>query len=238
MQYGIKNNFQAPPHSFVLKSHAHVTGTASSFSADSTSVDQEMVDYDDSQHGNGEDTAPQAGPRPAVSDHRLFIQLRDAVDGYQSTANYCCGGSIPISPSAETRQIVVNVPGTSNFPIVAPPVTLRWDTPGNPDLAQKIQFPLDGQNPNSNALLQGLFRACSPGTFGLGGGNIGNVPYHRAGKLDRERFSSNFHPHDYGIVDAVQQILLPDFNSPGLDGRADHRGVLAELHQFNVSCRE
>lgn len=32
-----------------------------------------------------------------LAEEHLLKQLSNAVDGYQSTASYCCGGSIPIS---------------------------------------------------------------------------------------------------------------------------------------------
>lgn len=55
--------------------------------------------------------------------------------------------------------------------------------------------------------------------------------------MDAELFSSNFHPGEYGILDAVKQVLLPGFGvgRDGKVGREEHRGVRAELYKLNVS---
>jgi hypothetical protein len=48
-------------------------------------------------------------------------------------------------------------------------------------------------------------------------------------------FSVDFHPHDYSIVNAISQILLPEVDVKFLEERGEHRGVLAELYKVNVS---
>ncbi|KAL9015715.1 MAG: hypothetical protein Q9180_008847, partial [Flavoplaca navasiana] len=63
-------------------------------------------------------------------------------------------------------------------------------------------------------------------TFGLGNRDVLDEGYRKAGKLDNTAFSTDFHPHDYGIVDAVQQILMPQ-------GGEAH-GVRAELYKLNI----
>lgn len=166
-----------------------------------------------------------------MAEKRVLDQLKEAVTGYQATANYCCGGSIPISATAS--QPNAERPGTSKIPITSPPTVLRWDIPDNDGLSKKVQFPLLEVS-DSNSSLEDLLAACAPATFGLGGEDVLDETYRKAGKLDRSQFSIDFHPHDYGIVDAISQILLPDFKSPGMKGRGEHRGVLAELYKFNV----
>lgn len=96
---------------------------------------------------------------------------------------------------------------------------------------------MSSEAPDNKSSLDGLVAACAPATFGLGGEDVLDETYRKAGKLDRSQFAIDFHPHDYGIVDAISQILLPDFRSPGMEGRGEHRGVFAELYKLNVGVR-
>lgn len=68
--------------------------------------------------------------------------------------------------------------------------------------------------------------------------------YRKAMKLDRDQFAVDFHPNDYGIVDAIRQVLLSGLQKfeagqehPFLQSRAEHRGVTAGLYKLNVSSR-
>jgi hypothetical protein len=79
-----------------------------------------------------------------------------------------------------------------------------------------------------------LLKMCDPATFGLGGKDVLDEQYRKAGKLDKTQFSTGFHPHDYGIVDTIKQTLLPNALSHVMEGRVAHRGVMAELYKLNV----
>lgn len=56
--------------------------------------------------------------------------------------------------------------------------------------------------------------------------------YRKASKLDATCFTTNFHPHDYGILQDIERILLPAFDK-GLDSDAAIM-VQAELYKLNV----
>lgn len=90
--------------------------------------------------------------------------------------------------------------------------------------------------------MQELLGACSPATFGSNGKDILDEEYRKAIKLDWSNFAVDFYPHDYGIVDAIAQTLLPRINplragAFGTNGNdnSEHWGVRCELYKLNVS---
>jgi len=105
--------------------------------------------------------------------------------------------------------------------------------------ARYVHFPLDapveGHHTDTQpAMFQERLEACNPATFGISGRDVFDEQYRKAGKLDVNRFSTIFHPHDYGIVDTISQVLLPSALSQVMKDRVQHRGVLAELYKLNV----
>ncbi|KAH6719680.1 hypothetical protein BKA61DRAFT_707506 [Leptodontidium sp. MPI-SDFR-AT-0119] len=184
----------------------------------------------------------------ALTSTFLLEDLKSAVSGYQSTASYCLGGSIPIrssnsAPSSKGKGKDQSL-DSAGTPITSPPIILRFDTRSTfaststqsspAPTINKITFPFhsDPHPNNTNPILTSLLHACKPATFGFNGGDVLDETYRKAGKLDAENFSTNFHPADLGILDAVQQVLLPGL-SVGV-GREEHRGVRAELYKLNV----
>ncbi|KAL8735797.1 MAG: hypothetical protein Q9166_000661 [cf. Caloplaca sp. 2 TL-2023] len=107
-----------------------------------------------------------------------------------------------------------------------PDVTIRWDTEGYLD-HHKVSFPLSENDTASESLVQ----HCQPVTFGHGDRDVLDETYRKASKLDNTAFSTNFHPHDCGIVDAVQQILMPSTLDASQGGtlRVKHRGQVVSF---------
>lgn len=176
---------------------------------------------------------PRVRSLQAVAEEKLIDQLIDAVDGYQATANFSCGGSVPIDIRSTTRYGDFT---SARTPITSPPVTIRWDGQSG-DVSGKLSFPVAR---GKEKVLQQLVKDCQPATFGFGGENIFDEQIRKAGKLEATEFSTSFNPYDYGIVDAVAQALLPGIarpNGPNYDGdniSPDHWGVVAELYKLNV----
>lgn len=163
----------------------------------------------------------------------MLDDLKVAVCGYQATANYCLGGSIPIKENREYSY------SSSKKPITAPPVVVRYDTLNGRGRMVKVEFPVAKSQGEERVhkRVEDLLQACAPATFGCKGGDVMEGSYCKAGKLDRSQFAVDFHPHDYGIVDAVAQTLLPSFGAMKLDGEnvsQEHRGVVAELYKLIV----
>ena len=82
---------------------------------------------------------------------------------------------------------------------------VRWDG----DDVSKLEFPQSGSlGPDRSAAAQGpdtsggvaqLLAHGKPATFGHNGRDVLDESYRKAIKLDSTEFSTNFHPHDYGI---------------------------------------
>ncbi|KAL8752952.1 MAG: hypothetical protein Q9199_005391 [Rusavskia elegans] len=153
---------------------------------------------------------------PRNSNTELLRKLSAIVNGHGKTATFACGGSVdPTDTSKDGRT---------------PGVTIRWDARDDRD-PHKTSFPCSqGTTQGFEALVQ----RCEPATFGLENRNVLDEGYRKAGKLDNTAFSTNFHPHDFGIVDAVQQILMP-YTMGGAQGNSNQpHGVRAELYKLNV----
>ncbi|KAH7418511.1 hypothetical protein BKA64DRAFT_635633 [Cadophora sp. MPI-SDFR-AT-0126] len=196
----------------------------------------------------------------------LLEDLKAAVSGYHATASYCLGGKVLISTPRETEGRTNAMDeseeednesnNSSQAPMKSPAITIRFDSPptsrDTPDQKiHKVTFPIRTPSqtrfsskvstPVPSSTLTSLLRACTPATFGHAGRDVLDERHRKAGKLDAENFSTNFHPADYGILDAVKQTLLPGLNGTGLgtaigvgSGREEHWGVRAELYKLNV----
>jgi hypothetical protein len=188
------------------------------------------------------------GAAKAMNPHSVVNKLKSALNTFKSS--YCGGGEIPTT----TNPIIKSHSApTAHGPIWAPPVTLRWDIPNQNPRALTIKFPLPAcaippvplfdtgtetsASRSSSQPFEDLLKACAPATFGLDGKDVLDEQYRKADKLDRDQFSVDCHPADYGIVDTIAQALLPEVLTGIMSKREEHRGVLAELYKFNVSCK-
>lgn len=163
----------------------------------------------------------QSNPGAQNSNTTLLQKLASAVHGHAATATFACGGSVPLS-------------ALSTAPNVFPSITLRWDFKDSYFKQSKISFPLPHHDDASCNTFDFLLRSCEPATFGVGGRDILDEKYRKAMKLDASDFSTNFHPHDCGILDSVQQILLPSTIGGGQGVGIGPQGVRAELYKLNV----
>lgn len=164
------------------------------------------------------------------SNTALLQKLASAVDGHAATATFACGGSIPIlDPSIGDIG-----PGGPSAQSVVPPVTIRWDSNNSQVPDSKITFPLQDYDDLSRQLLDTLLHRCQPATFGVGGRDVLDEDYRKAAKLDTSDFSTNFHPHDCGILNSILQILLPSTIRGAQGIGIGPKGVRAELYKLNV----
>ena len=165
------------------------------------------------------------------SNTTLLQKLASAVDGHAATATFACGGSLPVVDSS-TGKIG---PDTQNL---AQSITLRWDARNAYNTQSKVVFPLADRDNVSHQMFKDLLHHCDPATFGVGGRDVLDEEYRKAAKLDASDFSTNFHPHDCGILDSIQQILLPSTIRGGQGIGIGPQGVRAELYKLNVGISE
>ncbi|KAL8910881.1 MAG: hypothetical protein Q9171_003880 [Xanthocarpia ochracea] len=154
-------------------------------------------------------TSPETAQFSGKSNTELLRELSTTVNSHAAAATFACGGSVDLTTAG---------------------VTIRWDANDYRD-PHKTSFPA---SQGAGRSFESLLKHCEPATFGLGNHDILDEGYRKAGKLDHTAFSTNFHPHDYGIVDALQRILMP-FSARGAnDNYTGSYGVRAELYKLNV----
>ena len=173
--------------------------------------------------------------RDSDNDHEPSSTVPDTTASYEllSTlgvlkANFACGGSLQVMHDYEVPSDFPTVSGRLH----APPIAIRWDG----QAGRKITFPV-GDLTHGQSSIDELMADCVPATFGHKGKDILDSSYRHASKLDNTQFSTNFHPHDYGILSAIAQILLPGIARSDLGGQnkaMEHFGVAAELYKLNI----
>jgi hypothetical protein len=155
----------------------------------------------------------------------VLENLRLSVTGAKADASFCCGGSVTIKSFTANTVIVDSKPAS-------PPVILHWDQPNGG--SGRMVF---GDEKMSSAEFQAHIRdmrsSCQAATFGRQGQDVYDATYREALKLEPSQFTTNFHPHDYGILDDLAQILLPSYLG-GNRKDEDLLGVHAELYKLNV----
>jgi hypothetical protein len=171
--------------------------------------DTELESSSDDDDGSASST-PHARARGLQdATQRMLDDLRSVVQG----ANYCCGGTIP------TENFTTSTSSAETERNTASSITLRFDTPDG--LVARIKFP-------NTAEIKPLSRVCSHPTFSSEG----------RGGLDASHFSTDFHPHDFGISDTIAQTLLPGVErltkDEGTKKGEELWGVKTELRALNV----
>ena len=166
-----------------------------------------------------------------VQETHLLNQLADVLATQQAT--FCCGGRIVVTENDNRWESLT----VDNRPATSPPVVLRWDLPSGKGI-RKLTLPPIAEAEDTTAIKE-LLRDCALASFGLNGKEVRDESYRKAVKLDNHQCSTNFSPHDLGVIDAVAQSLLPGIAKPFLseseDTFVEHFGVVAELYTLNVS---
>ncbi|PYH85821.1 hypothetical protein BO82DRAFT_326637 [Aspergillus uvarum CBS 121591] len=168
-------------------------------------------------------------------------RLRTAIEDENSSALFACGGSIPVVDRGQASS------GDKATITTTSPVHVYWSTARSDSAARKLVLPLDELVPQSrSAALDDLVADCQPASFGRNGEEILDPSYRLAGKIDPSHFASSFHPADFGILQMVENVLLPGISEKDLvreddgskkrkDRAARHsRKLHAELYKLNV----
>jgi len=165
----------------------------------------------DTQSTSTKTCSASTGILQALSEATVIESLKQALNGYKARADYSLGGSIPIVPHFQSSKQEASFESSD---ISCPPVTLRFDikpptkaTPPGVTSSMRVIFPPPKGLNDIN--LRALVYTCEPSTFGLGGKHVSNEINCKAKERNRENFSVDFHPADYGIISAIAQTLLP-----------------------------
>ena len=172
-----------------------------------------------------------SSPQKPLVNKGLLRQLKAAVTAQQ--AAFCCGGTIQIDAARDCIHEHVTV---DTEPLVSPPVIIRWDLPSGKAI-RKMTLPTVQKARRTSAISE-LLKDCSPATFGHKGQEVLDPSYRQAVKLDSHQFCTSFSPHDFGIMDAIAQTLVPEVAQMASGKQTElqeHWGVVAELYKLNVS---
>jgi len=173
----------------------------------------------------------ESSPQTPLHKEGLLCELETAVTAQQ--AAFCCGGTIQTDAA---RGCIYEHVTVDTKPLVSPPVVIRWDLPSGKAI-RKMTLPAV-QEATCTPAISELLKDCSPATFGHMGREVLDQSYRQAVKLDSHQFCTSFSPHDFGIIDAIAQTLLPEVTQVSSDTRTEfqeHWGVVAELYKLNVS---
>ncbi|OQD86871.1 hypothetical protein PENSOL_c084G03942 [Penicillium solitum] len=177
---------------------------------------------------SGEGTQSTSPSLTSLAFKEVCRQLEAFVVGKKASASFVCGGLIPIDTKAVAGS-------TSSQPIsVSPPVRICWYTDGD-NISRVLTLPLDS-NADSKSASDNLHRlvvGCDPASFGRGQEDVIDPRYRKARKLEPRHFFTSFHPSDFGILQNVEQILLPNFNTLSQNS-LPFRKLSAELYKLNV----
>lgn len=176
-------------------------------------------------------------PRPSkkASSSRSAVDSKDSIEGEHSSSSFACGGTIPINSKNPEPEGPENTP--SDTTRTSPPVRLTWSSEINNQSAQKLTLPLSDTPVSNAAVLDQLVQTCIPASFGRGDQDVLDPSYRQAGKLDGDMFLSSFDPAGFGILQNIEQILLPSLSTE-MQNELQFRRIRAELYKLNVlSCR-
>jgi hypothetical protein len=166
-------------------------------------LNRHLVDSMERPHLGSHDPRSIKAAEHFEAENKLLESVRATVRGHKADATFACGGSIP-----DKR------------------VTVAFQAAGEDGPVQKIAFP----SKDAMAEIAPLVQASEAASFGLGGEAVLDPSYRSALKLDNENFTTSFHPYDFGIVNAIQQLLLPSVYPGG-----NHQPyIVTELYKLNV----
>jgi hypothetical protein len=187
---------------------------------------------DDEDVGSTASSTPHAHARGAGNTTmRMLDNLRSVLQSTEGAGNCCVGGRIPIGDGVGGGKF-----GAEEDRGVVVPITVRFDK--SDGSVARVRFPpLPMRNNDSG--LEDLLRACSPSSPPSGFGGSRREERDGAGSLNAKHFSTDFHPHNCGILDIIAQTLLPGINelmkNKGKGGGDDMQRVRAELIELEVS---
>jgi hypothetical protein len=145
-----------------------------------------------------------------LAERGILKQLSKAVDGQRVTARYCCGGRVRALPPTA-------LPLQDEKPRKVPRLTLRWDDPMD-RRGRKVHFPHTDEPPRKfESQIVTLADRCR-----------------ETGYLHGSKFSIDFDPHFFGIIDIISQILLPGFESELLKDVPEQRGIRPKLSNLQI----
>ncbi|KAJ5083628.1 hypothetical protein N7456_013055 [Penicillium angulare] len=176
--------------------------------------------------------------------NKVCRQLEECIVGEHASAAFVCGGTIAIiNTNTASHEASAKISKSKSKSTLKPskPVTIFWTAKNDDSKASKLVLPLGNSSSSSSTdattpavdRLSQLVDDCEPAGFGKGQEAVMNLEYRKAGKLDPEQFATTFHPADFGIIENIEQVLVPNLNEAN-EALFTFRRVEAELYKLNI----
>lgn len=159
-----------------------------------------------------------------------YSRLVQLITKEQAKTSFACGGTVPVI-AADDNISGVSWVATPDQLISSRPVNVFWSSK---DDGSALKITLPTNDDRSSASVEKLAADCSPASFGRGGEDVLDESYRRAGKMELKDFATSFHPADFGLVQNIEQVLLPSIISDE-DNSLQCKGLVADLYKLNVS---
>jgi hypothetical protein len=140
-------------------------------------------------------------------------QLKQVVEGENSSASFVCGGVITIATTGLGKEKLAKK--------TSPPVKIFWASPGKSH-ARKVVLPLKESADSNLQILQQLVKDCAPVTTKCDLDKI-DPNYLKVGEMDSDNFATSFDLAKFGILEFVERILYP---------------AIEESHKINFQSRK
>lgn len=169
----------------------------------------------------------QSAPTANMAHADLVAELSSALRDEQQKATFAIGGTLPVILTPNRAENGSLTPVTheklSRHLLTTKPVNIRFGPSGS---GYALSLPI---NAEQNSAFVALLNATQPAEFGVGSKSVFDETYRKASQLDPTDFCTDFSPYEAGIIDIINQALVPDLSSVGRD-----RAVRAELYKLNV----
>lgn len=139
-------------------------------------------------------------------EQQLLGAFSSALGDADNQSAFACGGYVPIilKPSKPPEHSESDIESQVYDQVITTrPVTIRYGTSGE---GQTLRLPTDT---TKDPAFLSLISTCEPATFGRGGKDVYDEQYRNATKLDTDDFLTDFCPYETGVIDIVQQLLMP-----------------------------
>ncbi|CRG83902.1 hypothetical protein PISL3812_01258 [Talaromyces islandicus] len=158
-------------------------------------------------------------------------RLSELICTQQSKTSFTCGGSIAVRTDKNDPD--VSWVANPTEPIHSRPINIFWASKDKAEV-NNVTLPIDGDGESDEkSKLRKLVGDCSPASFGRGLTDVLDETYRRAGKMNLEDFASSFQPADFGLIQHIEQTLLPSVLS-NKENSFQAKGLIAELYKLNV----
>ena len=159
------------------------------------------------------------GPQSLLqyANNEVLRQLSRTIKGPEPLATFTCGGTVDLLSFSKSSGVdEINISAHH-------PIHIIWESEDG--VMRKIQFPLRPDEESALFLL----------VHGFDVAENTSKPGSSKHNVAASRFVTDFHPFDYGITDAIRQVLVPDAKIKPAEAQIETPSLKTELQYLSVS---